>query len=84
MWKYKNNLLPEMFDSFFALNSSIHNYSTRQHNLYHVPIVKSELSRTFLKYTGVTLWNRMAKQVPHNQSLYGYKKQVKQYFLSLY
>ena len=44
MFKYEIGLLPNIFDTFFSKNSSIHSYNTRQSNVYHIHSVRLTFS----------------------------------------
>ena len=52
--------VPESLTSLFKKNSDFHSYSTRLANLYHVPPVKLDLSKTGITYRGATIWNLIA------------------------
>ena len=52
MYKVKYNLLPEVFSNYFALNSSIHNYSTRGASLYRVSSSKTCIRQFAIKCNG--------------------------------
>ena len=49
--------VPEIFRAYFRFNSEIHNYFTRQCDYLHVPIVKSNLGKSNIRYRGVIIWN---------------------------
>ena len=49
--------VPESLTSLFKKNSDYHSYSDRIVNLYHIPSVKLDLSKTGIKYRGATIWN---------------------------
>ena len=52
--------VPESLTSLFKKNSDYHSYSTRIADLYHVPCVKLDLSKTGIKYRGTSIWNLIA------------------------
>ena len=52
--------VPESLTSLFKKNSDFHSYSPRIVNLYRVPPVKLDLSKTGIKYRGATIWNLIA------------------------
>ena len=49
--------VPEIFRTYFRFNSEIHNHFTRQCDNLHVPIVKSNLGKSNIRYRGVIIWN---------------------------
>ena len=48
--------VPEIFRTYFRFNSEIHNYFTKQCDYLHVPIVKSNLGKSNIRYRGVIIW----------------------------
>ena len=56
MYKYNHGLLPNILD-MFELNSTIHQYYTRQSNLLHVPSCRTELGKRCFRYKAVIIWN---------------------------
>ena len=61
MFRWFNSNVPIMFHDFFALNSDIHGYYTRQSDYLHVPQVKSNLGKFGIRYRGVIVWNALLK-----------------------
>ena len=59
MFRYHKGKLPELFDDYFVMNESVHNYGTRQANHLHVPKVKTEFSKAGIRYKGVHIWNNI-------------------------
>ena len=51
--------VPEIFRAYFIFNSEIHNHLTRQCDYLHVPIVKSNLGKSNIRYRGVFIWNHI-------------------------
>ena len=52
--------ISESLTSLFQKNNDFQSYSTRIANLYHVPPVKLDLSKTGITYRGATIWNVIA------------------------
>ena len=46
-----------IFISMFRINASVHGYSTRQANHFHLPKPKKELRKSSLCYRGAVIWN---------------------------
>ena len=59
MFRYCNNNVPELFNSYFEYNSDYHNYNTRSAEHFHAPKVKTDLAKTGLKYRGAIIWNAL-------------------------
>ena len=43
MYRYHNNLLPDLFDSYFTNNRTTHYYETTQRNFFRIPEYKTNL-----------------------------------------
>ena len=54
--------VPEYLTTLFKKNSEFHSYNTRIADLYHIPCVKLDLSKTGIKYKGATVWNLIAQE----------------------
>jgi hypothetical protein len=49
VYKFKNRLLPIIFDSFYIENRQIHRYPTRNANQFRTPLTKSKVAACFVK-----------------------------------
>ena len=47
--------------SFFIRNKDIHSHNTRTADHFHIPIVKTDLGKTGIKYRGAVIWNIVIK-----------------------
>ena len=81
MFKYVNKLLPPTFDDLFISNKDIHHYGTSQKNKLHVPKAKLSISKKFIRYIGVSIWNFIADKIPYHDTLFTYIQKLKCYFL---
>jgi len=63
VYKYKNKLLPNIFDNFYTMNSEIHRHATRYAGHLRVPVAKTKLASTFIKKTGVSIWNQFSDKL---------------------
>ena len=52
MYRYYNNLLPNIFCDFFKPNTEVHLYNTRQHSHYHVPVCRLAHKAKNIRYVG--------------------------------
>ena len=82
MYKFHHHLLPGVFNDFFVYNYQIHSRLTRQSRHLHPPRFKSNLSKNFLKYEGVILWNRIFMNIDTTCTLYTFKKHLRNYVFS--
>ena len=79
MYKYHHGLLPQILD-IFERNQDVHHYNTRQANLLHVPIFKTELGKRSYHYQAVKIWNEIYSTFSVNVKIGTFKKKLK-YFL---
>ena len=84
VYKYKNNLLPGIFDSFYVMNNQMHQYPTRNAGNFRVPITKLRVASTFVKKVGVSLWNEYADQINHDMKIGLFKKAITNILLDTY
>ena len=61
MYRFVNGMLPTMLSSLFIFNRNVHRYSTRQVDLLHVPLVKSNLGKNNIIYRGPIILNALTK-----------------------
>ena len=81
MYKYHQNILPSIFSDFFVWNNSVHEYDTRQQNLFHVPLIFTKpLSRT-VRVSGVTLYNQFSNVLCLRVSYVTYKGILKRHII---
>jgi hypothetical protein len=59
MFKFKNDLLPSLFNNYFSENRNYHRYPTRNALQLRIPKVKTKIANTFIKKSGVAVWNKM-------------------------
>jgi hypothetical protein len=77
VYKYKNNLLPPVFNSFYSTNSETHRYPTRHAGCFFcTPMAKSKTASTFVKKTGATIWNLNSNRIDQNIKIGLFKKKV--------
>jgi hypothetical protein len=77
VYKYRLSLLPKIFNNFFIKTTDVHHHFTRQQYDYHIPRCKSELTKSFIRYTGCIYWNNLDNK---DKSVYmtvtGFKKHI--------
>ena len=78
MFRYCNGQIPRLFDSFSSKNKDFHKHNTRISNHYYIPSVKSDLSKTGIKYRGTVIWNAiLANGIDHELSEAAFVKLLK-------
>ena len=78
MYKYRNNMLPQSFDSIFTNHQSNHNYDTRNKGDYQLSMQRVNT----IVNTGPKLWNELPKYVKSSKTLGLFKKNISRSFLS--
>ena len=75
MYKYSNNLLPEIMNALYKSNNQVHSYGTRQKHLLHIP--GGTHTNNFC-YKSVLVWNELTTRgVQSNVAMPKYKKSLK-------
>ena len=77
MYRYNNNSLPDIFNSMFPKNQTIHNYPTRQSNEFHLPRLRTLLAQNTFLYTGPKFWNSLDADIKNARSLSSFKHKLK-------
>ena len=84
LFKFMNEELPPIFNGFFQRNSDVHARVTRGGNILQSPMTDCRTGETFIRKSGVLLWNEMSESISPNTSISIFKKCVKQYLIDLY
>ena len=84
MFKYHNDLLPDIFNSFFIKNNEYHSYPTRNAAKLRVPLSKTLTGSKFIRITGVAFWNLLENQITGNHKIGALKKLLKTYIIGLH
>ena len=79
MYKLHHECRPHYFKTLFTENANIHTHNTRQFNLLHPPSCNLNLSKTFIKYRGVLIWNTVVNKVDCKTKPSTFKSSVKSY-----
>jgi hypothetical protein len=74
MYKYIKGMLPAVFNDYFIYNRDIHGYNTRQRELFHPPLPRSELTYRSLNYMGAIIWNHLSSTISAHLSLRIFKQ----------
>ena len=65
MYKFHNNLLPPVFDSYFNSVRMIHNYNTRLSSKmsYAIPKVRANYGILNIRFQGSKVWNDVSDHI---------------------
>ena len=84
IYKYKNGLLPPIFDNFYVENSQFHSYQTRAAAQLRIPLTRTKHASMFVKKTGVSLWSQYGNQLSHTIKIGKFKRDLTMLLLSSY
>jgi hypothetical protein len=84
VYKYKNGLLPSPFNNFFTTNNQIHHHATRNAHNFRVPLTKLKMASSFIKKTGVDVWNELTNRLDHQMKIGIFKRSINELLLSSY
>ena len=84
MFMCLNGLLPPYITAKFSLNNSIHNYMTRTASNFHLPQIRTNVSKNSIFFRGPILWNNIPINIKNSPSLNSFKKHFKSHLVSLY
>ena len=76
VYKFKNGLLPLIFEPFYTENRQIHSYSTRNADQFRIPLTKTRVASCFIKKTGVSIWRDLNNEISHKIKIGIFKREV--------
>ena len=82
MYKYNQQLLPGIFLNMFNRNDDFHQYNTRQQFFLREPIIKTELMRKTVRFTGVSLLNIVKQKINFDCSFVTFKYHLRKYLMN--
>ena len=74
MYKCNFQDIPNVIKSMFMFNQDVHSYNTRNSNLIHVPVARTELLYKTFKFRGIHIWNDVLVNIDVNVSFVLFKK----------
>ena len=81
MFKYIRHDLPDIFENMFIKNQNVHNYSTRQESMFHIPVIRTNTRKMSVPYQGALIWNEISQRLNYDCSFITFKKHLKRYIL---
>ena len=82
MYKFANNMLPNLFSHYFNQSNVFHSYATRSSHLYRPPKFRTDLARHTIRRQGPLEWNDINDDIRHCKSVRSFKNRYKKYLLS--
>ena len=83
LYCFHHNLLPKVFKTFFALNADFHSYDTRAKNQLHLPVSRTRIKQSQVRFAGVKLWNSLPFNIINSLSLESFKRKLRNHLLDL-
>ena len=85
MHQFSSGKLPTNFDDFFSLINTKHKYNTRlaSKSSYSLPRTRTNYGIFNIRYSGPKIWNSIDESIK-SLSIYPFKRQLKNYFISVY
>ena len=85
IYKYINSQLPNnIFDAFFTLTTSIHDYKTRHHSNLRPALHNTKASSFCIRVQGPKIWNSIPQDIKDCKLLNPFKYKLKNYLLATY
>ena len=84
MFNYDNKNLPNIFETMFPRNQSVHNYPTRRSNEFHLPFFRTLLAQNTFIYDGPKFWNSLPHDIVTVRTLNSFKNKLKLFLLKSY
>ena len=78
---HHNCEMPEVYHDYFTVNSTVHNYGTRQSGNLHIELTKLSLGHRSVHYTGSVLWNELPLSLKEPMSKNTFKLKLKRHLL---
>ena len=85
MFKFHNQLLPQVYSSIFIPTSKIHNHNTRSqvNRSYFIPRARTNYGKFNIRFKGPQIWNSFGKSIQTNK-LSSFKKNIKNQLINEY
>ena len=78
MFRIYNHELQNLFGDFFTVNRELHGHKTRQALHYHIPLFKTNLGKSCLRYYGAMIWNKiMSLKIPTTTNEFLFSRTLK-------
>ena len=84
MYKVHRTALPINLLQMFIKNKEIHSINTRNKEELRTPLNKSKVSETFIKSTGVKIWNKIVSDQILLTTMGEFKTQIKNSLINKY
>ena len=77
MYLCSRNLIPRHLSLNFHLNYDIHNHNTRSSTKFHIPLIRTNVSKLSIFYKGPSIWNNLNNNIISSPSLNIFKRRLR-------
>ena len=77
MYKYANGMLPPVMNELFIVDSTIHEYNTRQSHMLHTNRRHTDISYRSFHNVGPRIWNALLNKFDVNVPISQFKQNNK-------
>ena len=77
MYKWSTGVLPGALSSMFSRTKSVHSIATRQTDKLHVNLCNLQVTSKVIRYSGVSLWNKLPNDIITQTTLSLFKSKLK-------
>ena len=82
MFKYCKGDLPLIFSEMFKYCADVHSYETRRTHHFSMPYCRLDICIRHVRFSGVTIWNKITSELDVYCSIHTFKKRVKHLYIS--
>jgi hypothetical protein len=84
MYKFHNNMLPDIFNNYFVKTNEIHGYKTRYSNMYRPRNFNTNLANNTIQRQGPIIWSSISKCIRDSTKIVSFKAKFKGNLISYY
>ena len=84
MYQSNSGTLPSAINAIFIRNFNVHAHFTRQVTHFHLPFIRTSLTKKTIKYEGPRLWNSLTDHLRQSKNLLTFKRNFKSTLLNNY
>ena len=83
MYRYMNNLVPEILKEMYILNENVHYYNTGNREMPHFYHIKYNQYLNSFIIQGPKIWVRVPNEIKNSDKFHLFNKKLKTYLLSI-
>lgn len=79
MYKFVNDISPDLFSGMFTRNYERHHYRTRFRSNFEIPPFRLNIVKKSVRYTGSIIWNYVSSVLDINYCIHTFKRHIKKH-----